>query len=61
MRPILERSIRPRHNTFDLVPTSPLGVTRVPVDPPHILPNLRFNRFQEEVVDGIHRIGEYQL
>ena len=49
------------YNAFDLVPSRPLHVARVLVDTTHILPNLRFNRSEQEVVDGIEGVGEDQL
>lgn len=49
------------HDTLNLVATCPLGITWVPVDPPHILPHLGFNRLEQKVIDRIHRVGENQL
>ena len=61
MSPICQGPVRIRYDTLNLVPSSPLRVARVSVNPPHILPHFRFYRFQEEIVDRIHCVGENQF
>ena len=63
MRPIVNQSTRIylEDNPFDLVPTRPLCVAWVMIDPSHVLPHFGGNAVQEEVVDGIQRVREDEL
>ena len=44
-----------------LIPPRPLHITRVPVHPPHILPDLRFQCIEEPGVDRVQGVGEDEL
>ena len=59
--PIRQRTICIQHNAFNLITAGPLCIARVSVDSPNVLSNLRLNRFQQKVIDGIHRVREYQF
>ena len=61
MPPILEAGIHSQNDPLDLVSTGPLRITGVPVDSANILLHLGLDGLQEEVVNGVKRIGEDEL
>ena len=61
MSPISLGLVNADDNPFNLVSTRPLGIARVFIDPSNVLPNLWFNAGQDEIVDGVKSVGEYQL
>ena len=61
MCPIRQRVVHADHNTLDLIPPSPLRIARMAIDPPHVLPNLRLNTLEDEVIDRVQCVGEDEL
>lgn len=53
MRPIRRRTVHLDNDPLDLISTGPLRVTRMLVDPPHVLANFRLDGFEQKVVDRV--------
>lgn len=61
MGPVVQCMHSSCYDALNLIAARPLRITRMPINPPHVLTNFGFNRLQQEVVDRVHRIREYQL
>ena len=53
VRPVGQRMVDIDDDTLNLVTSCPLHITRVSVDPSHVLANLRLDRFEQEIIDRI--------
>lgn len=61
MRAIRQRRISAHDYTLDLVPTSPLCIAWVLVNPANILSDLGLDGLEKEWIDGIESIREDEL
>lgn len=50
--------VDPDDNSLNLVPTRPLHVARMLIDPPDVLPHFRVHGIQDEGIDRVQRVGE---
>ena len=48
-------------DALNFVTTCPLHITRMSVDPSHVLANLRVNRFKQEIIDRVQRVRKNEL
>lgn len=53
VRPVGQRMVDIDDDALNLVTSCPLHITRVSVDPSHVLANLRLDRFEQEIIDRV--------
>lgn len=61
MRSIGQGCVHANNNSFDFITTSPFGIARMLVYPPHILAYLWIDGLEYKVVDRIQRIRKDEL